>query len=94
MATNNPVIHFAGADGEALLIALDLAGICASAGAACASGSLSPSHVLLAMGRSPAHAHGSLRFSLGPAAEAEVDRVVEVLVEQVGRAREAGASLA
>lgn len=92
---NTSNLHFSGADGEALLIALDLAGVCASSGAACASGSLSPSHVLLAMGLSSAEAFGSLRFSLGSGAtEAEVDRVVEVLREQVPRAREAARSSA
>ncbi|HVE86069.1 MAG TPA: cysteine desulfurase family protein, partial [Myxococcales bacterium] len=77
---NTSNLRFDGADGEALLIALDLEGICVSSGAACASGSLSPSHVLLAMGLSSAQAHASLRFSLGPGStEAEVDRVVDAL---------------
>lgn len=77
---NTSNLLFEGADGEALLIALDLEGICASSGAACASGSLSPSHVLLAMGLTAAQAHGSLRFSLGPdATAAEVDQVVDAL---------------
>lgn len=87
-------VEFIGADGEALLIALDLAEICVSSGAACASGSLSPSHVLLAMGLSPGQAHGSLRFSLGEgSSSSEVHRVVEVLAEQVPRAREAARAL-
>src|SRR5262249_9755951 len=59
---NTSNIEFAGSDGEAILIALDLEGICVSSGAACASGSLRPSHVLTAMGLSSAQAHGSLRF--------------------------------
>lgn len=81
-------LTFEGADGEALLIALDLEGICVSTGAACASGSLAPSHVLTAMGLSSAEAHGSLRFSLGPSAtEAEVDQVVAALVKHVPAAR-------
>jgi cysteine desulfurase len=85
---NTSNLHFHGADGEALLIALDLEGICVSSGAACASGTLAPSHVLLAMGLTPAQAHGSLRFSLGPeATQAEVERVVEALVAHVPRAR-------
>lgn len=62
---NTSNLHFPGVDGEALLIALDLEGICVSTGAACASGSLSPSHVLLAMGRTSSQAHASLRFSFG-----------------------------
>jgi cysteine desulfurase len=87
---NTANLRFEGADGEALLIALDLDGICASAGAACASGSLKPSHVLTAMGLSSTQAHGSLRFSLGPETqEADVDRLLEVLVRHVPKAREA-----
>src|SRR5262249_235882 len=78
------------ADGEALLIALDLEGICVSSGAACASGSLSPSHVLLAMGLTPAQAHASLRFSLGTGAtEAEVDQVADALRRHLPAARRA-----
>jgi cysteine desulfurase len=85
---NTGNLHFHGADGEALLIALDLEGICVSSGAACASGTLSPSHVLTAMGLTPAQAHGSLRFSMGPGTtEAEVERVVEALRTHVPRAR-------
>jgi len=87
---NTSSLEFVDADGEALLIALDLEGICASSGAACASGSLSPSHVLTAMGLTSAQAHSSLRFSLGAASsEAEVDRVLEALEKHVPRAREA-----
>jgi cysteine desulfurase len=88
-------VEFIGADGEALLIALDLAGICVSSGAACASGSLSPSHVLLAMGLTPAQAHSSLRFSLGAdSSSAQVPRVLEVLSEQLPRARQAARAMA
>jgi cysteine desulfurase len=87
---NTANLRFEGADGEALLIALDLEGICASAGAACASGSLKPSHVLTAMGLSSTQAHGSLRLSLGPETqEADVDRLLEALVANVPKAREA-----
>lgn len=89
------MLEFPGIDGEALLIGLDLAGISASSGAACASGTLAPSHVLLAMGHSPARAQSCLRFSLGPDADAAaVNRVVEALREQVPRAREAARGLA
>ena len=85
---NTSSLTFEGADGEALLIALDLDGICASSGAACASGTLAPSHVLRAMGLTPARTHASLRFSLGPGTTSEeVDRVVEALVRHVPRAR-------
>jgi cysteine desulfurase len=85
---NTSNLHFHGADGEALLIALDLEGICVSSGAACASGTLTPSHVLLAMGLTPGQAHGSLRFSLGPeTTEADVARVLAALQAHVPRAR-------
>ncbi|MFL5319237.1 MAG: cysteine desulfurase family protein [Myxococcaceae bacterium] len=85
---NTSNITFSGADGEALLIALDLAGICVSTGAACASGSLSPSHVLTAMGLSSEQAHQSLRFSLGAeTTEGDVERVIAALIEAVPRVR-------
>ncbi len=91
---NTANLRFEGADGEALLIALDLDGICVSAGAACASGSLTPSHVLTAMGLTPKQAGASLRFSLGPqTTEDEVDRVVDALVRHVPAAREAAKAL-
>lgn len=77
---NTSNLRFDGVEGEALLIALDLDGICVSMGAACASGTLTPSHVLRAMGLSAAQARGSLRFSLGPdTREDDVRRVVEAL---------------
>jgi cysteine desulfurase len=85
---NTSNLTFHGVDGEALLIALDLEGIRVSSGAACASGTLSPSHVLLAMGLTPAEAQASLRFSLGTtSSEDEVARVVDALVRHVPRAR-------
>lgn len=81
---NTSCVHFPGVDGEALLIALDLAGICVSMGAACASGSLSPSHVLTAMGLSAEEARACLRFSLGAQTpEDEVSTVVAALQNQV-----------
>lgn len=77
---NTSSVTFPGVDGEALLIALDLDGIAVSAGAACASGSLAPSHVLLAMGLRPTDARGTLRFSLGPdATPEEADAVLGAL---------------
>lgn len=77
-----------GADGEALLLAMDLLGVAVSSGSACSAGSLEPSHVLLAIGRSPKEARASLRFSLGRyTTEAEVDRAVEAFREAVARAR-------
>jgi cysteine desulfurase len=81
---------FARAEGEALVIALDLEGIAVSTGAACASGSLEPSHVLLAMGLSAQHAASSLRFSLGPdSTPDEVDRLLGVLPAILESARRA-----
>lgn len=85
---NTANLRFQGADGESLLIALDLDGICVSAGAACSSGSVNPSPVLTAMGLQPLEALASLRFSLGSTTtEADVDRVIEALVRHVPNAR-------
>ncbi|MBK7860563.1 MAG: cysteine desulfurase [Archangiaceae bacterium] len=81
-------LRFEGADGEALLIALDLEGIHVSSGAACASGSLKPSHVLTALGLSAAQAQSSLRFSMGQqTSQVELQRVIETLVSAVPRCR-------
>ena len=67
-------------DSLTLLASLDLEGICASAGSACSSGSLSPSHVLLAMGRSLDEANSLIRFSLGPSSsDDDIDYVLSVL---------------
>ena len=80
-------VMFEDVDGESLLIAADLAGIDCSTGAACSSGSISASHVLLAMGYSDIEAKGSIRFSLGwSTTEQEIEKVVECfpkLVDQV-----------
>ncbi len=68
---------FEGIEGESLLLLLDDAGICASSGSACTSGSLDPSHVLLAIGRPHEVAHGSLRLTLGEYnTEEDVDRIL------------------
>ena len=68
---------FEGIEGESLLLLLDAAGICASSGSACTSGSLDPSHVLLAIGRPHEVAHGSLRLSLCEwNTDAEVDKIL------------------
>lgn len=81
-------LRFEGADGEALLIALDLEGIQVSSGAACASGSLRPSHVLTALGLTSTQAQSSLRFSMGRGTtKAELDQVVEALARHVPRCR-------
>jgi cysteine desulfurase len=81
-------LRFPGVDGEALLIALDLEGICASSGAACASGSLTPSHVLTAMGLNAQAAQESLRFSFGHGTTAaEVDAVIAAVNRLAPKAR-------
>lgn len=75
-------------EGESLLLSLDMVGVAASSGSACTSGSLDPSHVLLAIGLPHEIAHGSLRLSLGSFnTEEEIDYVVENLVEIVDRLR-------
>ncbi|WP_027623304.1 cysteine desulfurase NifS [Clostridium lundense] len=79
---------FIGLEGEALLLSLDFEGICASTGSACASGSLDPSHVLLALGLPHELAHGSLRLSLGAGStEQDVDYVLDILPGIVERLR-------
>jgi cysteine desulfurase len=77
-----------GVEGEAMLLHLDGAGIAASTGSACSSGSLKPSHVLLSIGCPVEHAHGSLRVSVGRfTTETDIDRFIEVLVPTVKRLR-------
>ncbi len=79
---------FEGVEGESLLLMLDMKGICASSGSACTSGSLDPSHVLLAIGLPHEVAHGSVRLSLGDCnTEEDVDRILEVLPQIVERLR-------
>jgi cysteine desulfurase len=85
--TSNIMVDFA--EGEGLVISLDLKGVAVSTGSACSSGSLEPSHVLTAIGKTPDEAHGSLRFSLNAMNTAEdVDYVLEVLPGIVERLRE------
>ena len=75
---------FEGIEGESLLLLLDDKGICASSGSACTSGSLDPSHVLLAIGRPHEVAHGSLRLTLGEeTTEEDVDYIVKSVNEVV-----------
>ena len=84
----NVNFSFAGMEGETILIMLDMAGICASAGSACTSGATDPSHVLLAMGLSKEQARGSVRFSLSEENTiAELDLVAEELARIVERVR-------
>ena len=84
----NVNISIEGIEGESLLLSLDMYGICASSGSACTSGSLDPSHVLLAIGLKHEVAHGSLRISLSDEnTEEDVDKILEVLPEIVSRLR-------
>jgi cysteine desulfurase len=79
---------FEAVDREELVVLLDEAGVCVSAGAACASGALEPSHVLAAMGVPAAVARGSIRFSLGyTTTPADVERALAVVPEAVARLR-------
>lgn len=82
-------VSFKFIEGESLLLMLDQLGICASTGSACSSGSLDPSHVLLAIGLPHEIAHGSLRLSLGDlTTEEDIDYVLDVLPKIVQRLRE------
>ena len=86
---NNANFSFPGVEGEPILLGLDMAGIAASSGSACSSGSLEPSHVLLALGQSAEVARGSLRLTLGKDNTGEqADYLVDVLVGLVKRLRE------
>lgn len=85
----NVNISFEFVEGESILLLLDMKGICASSGSACTSGSLDPSHVLLATGLPHEKAHGSLRLTLGHFnTEDEVDRVISELPPIISRLRE------
>lgn len=85
---NTSNIGFARLEAEAILLLLSELGICASAGAACSSGSLEPSHVLRAMHIPEPFAHGSIRFSLSRyTTEEEIDRTLEVLPSVIARLR-------
>ena len=96
-AVNGDLVHrlpgnvnfcFEGIEGESILLLLDAKGICASSGSACTSGSLDPSHVLLAIGRPHEVAHGSLRLSLCEwNTEEEVDYMLQVIPEVVAYLR-------
>jgi cysteine desulfurase len=77
---NTSNVAFEGVEAEGILLLLDKAGICASSGSACTTGSLDPSHVLLAMGCGAAHARSSIRFSLGiDNSDADVDHALQHL---------------
>lgn len=84
----NVHVCFEAIEGEALLLLLDMMGVCASSGSACTSGSLDPSHVLLAIGRPHDIAHGSLRLSLSHEnTEEEIDHILDVVPKVVERLR-------
>jgi len=86
---NTANIHFDHIDGEAMVIALDLKGVAVSTGAACSSGAIEASHVLLAMGLRPDQARASIRFSLGKQTLTEdIDVALALVSETVARLRE------
>jgi cysteine desulfurase len=86
---NTSNIYFDGIDGEALVIALDLKGLAVSTGAACSSGAIEPSHVLMAMGLTAERARASIRFSLGKMnSEEDVEFALSAVAETVARLRE------
>lgn len=85
---NTSNISFEFVEGESILLSLDAEGICASTGSACSSGSLEPSHVLLAMGLTPTTAQGAVRFSLSAYnKEEEIDYVLQKLPPIIERLR-------
>jgi cysteine desulfurase len=85
---NNTNFSFIGIEGETLLLDLDAKGISASTGSACSSGSLDPSHVLMAIGLTHEQAHGSLRLTLGRGTtDEQIDYVLNVLPEIVAKRR-------
>lgn len=86
---NNLSLRVEGIEGEAMILMLDMEGICVSSGSACTTGSLEPSHVLLALGIPPEEAHGSLRITLGRSTTAEdIDHFIKVFPPIVARLRE------
>jgi cysteine desulfurase len=85
---NTSNISFVRLEADAIVVSLSEQGVCVSAGSACSSGSLEPSHVLVAMGLEERVAHGGIRFSVSKyTTEAEIDRALEVLPGVIGRLR-------
>jgi cysteine desulfurase len=85
---NTTNLHFDHIEGESLVIALDLKGLAVSTGAACSSGTIEPSHVLIAIGLRPDQARASIRFSLGKqTTEADIDFALSLVPETVARLR-------
>ena len=81
-------VSFKGAEGETMLLYLDMEGIAVSTGSACASGSLDPSHVLLAMGLVPEEAHGSIRISMGrDTSSSDIKYVLKTLPKIIAKVR-------
>jgi cysteine desulfurase len=92
---NTSHLSFVGAEGEHLILSLDMKGIAVSSGAACKAGSSHPSHVLLAMGVPREVAQSAVRFSLGRCSSAEeVERVLEILPAVVSKLRAASPATA
>jgi cysteine desulfurase len=86
---NTTNLYFDGIEGEALVIALDLKGLAVSTGAACSSGAIEPSHVLIAMGLRPDRAKASIRFSLGKQnTKEDIEFALAIIPETVSRLRE------
>jgi cysteine desulfurase len=86
---SNLNVRLDGIEGEAMILMLDMEGICVSSGSACTTGSLEPSHVLLAMGIPAEHAHGSLRITLGrDTTQDDIDHFIKVFPPIVSRLRE------
>lgn len=86
---NNVNFSFEGIEGESMILLMDMNGICVSSGSACTSGSLDPSHVLMALGLKHEQAHGSLRMTLGKDnTEADIEKVLDTLPGIVQRLRE------
>lgn len=86
---NNVNFSFEGVEGESMILLMDMNGICVSSGSACTSGSLDPSHVLMALGLRHEQAHGSLRMTLGKDnTEAHISKVLDILPSIVQRLRE------
>jgi cysteine desulfurase len=85
---NTSNLHFAGVDGEGLLILLDEAGVCCSPGSACSTGAVKPSRILQAMGQAPRRARGSVRFSISRfTTEDEIERAISAVAEATGKLR-------
>jgi cysteine desulfurase len=90
---NNANFSFPGAEGEAILLALDMEGVAVSTGSACASENLNPSHVLIALGLGPEDSHSSIRMTLGKyTTKSDVDYVLEILPRVVERLRKISGS--